>query len=156
MKCWKCSELIDISAGQRVTSRDECPHCHTDLHSCRNCQFYDPSRHQQCAEPRPNGYATKKPPIIVTTSSPQPWRQSLLLYAGKISKKSLTLSSDCEILHRRGTVYSRVARCTSAREVAARSQEMGTRAASRLGSSVGSIKAPCSCFKKVSRLVSGS
>jgi len=52
MKCWKCSELIDISAGQRVTSRDECPHCHTDLHSCRNCQFYDPSRHQQCAEPQ--------------------------------------------------------------------------------------------------------
>ncbi len=156
MKCWKCSELIDISAGQRVTSRDECPHCHTDLHSCRNCQFYDPSRHQQCAEPQAEWVRDKEAanycdyfePAAVTAVASSSRREDI--------KKSLTLSSDREILHRRGTVYSRVARCTSAREVAARSQEMGTRAASRLGSSVGSIKAPCSCFKKVSRLVSGS
>jgi hypothetical protein len=52
MKCWKCGELIDISAGQRVSSRDECRRCGADLHSCRNCRFYDPSKQQQCAEPQ--------------------------------------------------------------------------------------------------------
>ncbi|HLI30110.1 MAG TPA: hypothetical protein VKV79_03290 [Terriglobia bacterium] len=50
LHCWKCGELVDIAPGQRVGSRDECSKCGADLHSCRNCQFYDPSKHNQCAE----------------------------------------------------------------------------------------------------------
>jgi hypothetical protein len=35
-----------------VGRRDTCPKCDADLHACRNCQFYDPGKHNQCAETR--------------------------------------------------------------------------------------------------------
>jgi len=50
--CWKCGGRIEYPTGSRVGRRDNCPKCDTDLHSCRNCQFYDPSKNNQCAEPR--------------------------------------------------------------------------------------------------------
>ncbi len=52
LHCWKCSARIDYPTGSRVGQRDSCPKCQADLHSCRNCQFYDPSKPRQCAEPR--------------------------------------------------------------------------------------------------------
>ncbi len=48
--CWKCGAKIEYPSGSRVGTRDVCPACDADLHSCRNCQFYDPSKHNQCAE----------------------------------------------------------------------------------------------------------
>ncbi len=29
-----------------------CPQCGSDLHCCLNCRFYDPAKHNQCAEPQ--------------------------------------------------------------------------------------------------------
>jgi hypothetical protein len=52
MTCWKCGANIELKPGERVTSRDECTQCGADLHSCRNCRFYDTSRNNQCAEPQ--------------------------------------------------------------------------------------------------------
>jgi hypothetical protein len=46
--CFKCGEQID--APERVMSRDTCPNCDADLHCCRNCRFYDPGKHNECAE----------------------------------------------------------------------------------------------------------
>jgi hypothetical protein len=48
--CWKCGEVIQYPTGSRVGNRDACPKCDTDLHSCRNCQHYDPGKHNQCTE----------------------------------------------------------------------------------------------------------
>jgi hypothetical protein len=48
--CWKCGNSIDYAAGTRVGTRDTCPQCDSDLHSCRNCRHYDPAKHNQCAE----------------------------------------------------------------------------------------------------------
>jgi hypothetical protein len=48
--CWKCGKKIEYSAGSRVLRADACPQCDADLHCCRNCQFYDPAKHNQCAE----------------------------------------------------------------------------------------------------------
>ena len=48
--CWKCAAKIEYPAGSRVLRAGTCSQCAGDLHSCRNCQFYDPSRHNQCAE----------------------------------------------------------------------------------------------------------
>lgn len=31
-------------------TRDTCPACDADLHCCRNCRFYDPAKHNECAE----------------------------------------------------------------------------------------------------------
>ncbi len=47
--CAKCGKEIEIE--ERVMRRDECPHCGADLHSCVQCRFYSPGRHNDCAEP---------------------------------------------------------------------------------------------------------
>ncbi len=48
-KCHKCGAAVD---PEKVSRRDECGTCHSDLHVCLNCTFYDPSRHNQCFEPQ--------------------------------------------------------------------------------------------------------
>lgn len=50
--CWKCGTAIELSPAQRLGAREACPRCDADLHACRNCQFYDPSKNNQCAEPQ--------------------------------------------------------------------------------------------------------
>ena len=50
--CWKCGEAIQYAAGSRIGARDTCPRCNADLHSCRNCDFYDRSKNNQCSEPQ--------------------------------------------------------------------------------------------------------
>ena len=34
----------------KVSFREECPHCQSDLHICLNCQFYDESAYNECKE----------------------------------------------------------------------------------------------------------
>jgi hypothetical protein len=41
-----------MASGSRVGARDSCPRCGSDLHSCRNCQFYEPAKPNQCSEPQ--------------------------------------------------------------------------------------------------------
>jgi hypothetical protein len=50
--CWKCGEKVTYPSGSRVGTRDTCPKCDSDLHCCHNCHFYDPGKHNQCAEPQ--------------------------------------------------------------------------------------------------------
>jgi hypothetical protein len=50
--CWKCGTAISLDSGSKVGKRETCPKCDADLHSCRNCQFYDLGKHNQCAEPQ--------------------------------------------------------------------------------------------------------
>jgi hypothetical protein len=50
LTCWKCGSAIDVASGSRVGTRDACPRCDADLHSCRNCRHFDPARHNQCLE----------------------------------------------------------------------------------------------------------
>jgi len=52
IQCWKCGRTTELSAGNRVSARDTCPGCNFDLHACRNCDFYDPSKNNQCSEPQ--------------------------------------------------------------------------------------------------------
>lgn len=33
-----------------VGRRDECPHCRSDVHVCKNCEFYDPKVYNECRE----------------------------------------------------------------------------------------------------------
>lgn len=48
-KCHKCGAAIDI---EKVSRRDECYACGSDLHACLNCTFYDEGRANQCFEPQ--------------------------------------------------------------------------------------------------------
>lgn len=46
--CWACGGQTQME--DKVGRKDECPHCHADMHSCKNCEFYDPSAHNECRE----------------------------------------------------------------------------------------------------------
>jgi len=48
--CWKCGVKVEYPSGSRVLRVDTCPRCDSHLHCCRNYQFHDPAKHQQCAE----------------------------------------------------------------------------------------------------------
>jgi hypothetical protein len=49
-RCYNCDEelVFDVKIGRR----DMCPNCHSYLHCCKNCEFWDPNVHNQCAEQR--------------------------------------------------------------------------------------------------------
>ncbi len=49
VKCYHCG--TELSFGDRVGLREECPQCRNDVHVCRNCQFYDRSSYNECREP---------------------------------------------------------------------------------------------------------
>ena len=46
--CFHCKTEMKISA--KVGFRDECDKCRSDLHVCKNCQFYDPKSYNECRE----------------------------------------------------------------------------------------------------------
>ncbi len=50
MICAACR--ADLGKTERVGRRDTCPHCHVDLHACRQCGFYDPRVYNECREPQ--------------------------------------------------------------------------------------------------------
>lgn len=56
--CYACGkELPEKLEVHRTT---ECPSCGRDLHVCRNCSFYSPGSHWDCAETVPEGVADKE------------------------------------------------------------------------------------------------
>ena len=46
--CFHCQE-INKSEG-KPGFRDECLKCRSDLHVCKNCEFYDPKVYNECRE----------------------------------------------------------------------------------------------------------
>ena len=46
--CWKC--LNEIKTDEPVSRTAECSFCGTDLHSCKNCNYYSPGSHFDCHE----------------------------------------------------------------------------------------------------------
>jgi hypothetical protein len=51
MNCWHCGYHIDLRSQGGIGKKDECPKCEEDLHTCRNCRFFDSSAENECAEP---------------------------------------------------------------------------------------------------------
>ena len=52
LECFHCKKAVEVpppSVG-RIGFRETCPHCHSDLHVCRNCDFYDEASHHECRE----------------------------------------------------------------------------------------------------------
>jgi hypothetical protein len=46
--CHKCRGEIVFEV--KMARADTCPHCAADLHSCKNCEHWDPGAHNQCKE----------------------------------------------------------------------------------------------------------
>jgi hypothetical protein len=49
IKCPKCRASLDI---EKISFRDDCPLCRTDLHACIYCRFYDEGKANRCREPQ--------------------------------------------------------------------------------------------------------
>jgi hypothetical protein len=47
--CFKCGTTIEL---EKVSRRDECLRCGTDLRVCLNCTFYAESKANACVEPQ--------------------------------------------------------------------------------------------------------
>ncbi|MBC7742098.1 MAG: hypothetical protein H7061_07870 [Bdellovibrionaceae bacterium] len=46
--CFHCKK--EHSFKDRIGFRDECEHCRTDLHACKNCEFHDAKVYNECRE----------------------------------------------------------------------------------------------------------
>jgi hypothetical protein len=49
--CAFCQHDLQMAVGHLVGRRDTCPQCGGDLHSCKNCQFYEAKAYNECREP---------------------------------------------------------------------------------------------------------
>ncbi len=50
LRCFHCgNEIVYVD---RVGIREECEKCKSDVHCCRNCNFYDPKVYNECKEPQ--------------------------------------------------------------------------------------------------------
>ena len=47
-QCWSCRNETEME--DKIGRKEECPHCSADMHSCKNCQYFDPGAHNQCSE----------------------------------------------------------------------------------------------------------
>ena len=48
--CYACGS--DVGTRERIGRQERCERCGVDLHSCRQCRFYDPRAYNACAEPQ--------------------------------------------------------------------------------------------------------
>ena len=50
LSCWKCeASLVDVALP--FSRLAKCKECHSDLHVCHMCKFYEPSVANSCTEP---------------------------------------------------------------------------------------------------------
>jgi hypothetical protein len=50
MQCWKCNQPISEGPA-KIHFRAACPHCGSDLHTCRNCRYHAPGKPNDCIVP---------------------------------------------------------------------------------------------------------
>ncbi len=48
VSCFHCQKTT--TSLSKIGFRDECLSCRTDLHVCKNCEFYDVKSHHECRE----------------------------------------------------------------------------------------------------------
>ena len=58
MYCFGCGAENRVDG--RVGRGDVCTGCGRPLHCCRNCEFYDPNRHNKCKEPQAEWVADRE------------------------------------------------------------------------------------------------
>lgn len=48
VSCFNCGKELNFTGN--IGRRDECPHCRSDVHVCKNCEHYDPKVYNECRE----------------------------------------------------------------------------------------------------------
>ncbi|HMG36184.1 MAG TPA: hypothetical protein VKM94_19765 [Blastocatellia bacterium] len=49
-RCARCGTMVNIEVGG-IAEDQQCPKCHNDLHTCKNCVSFDPGARFQCRKP---------------------------------------------------------------------------------------------------------
>ncbi len=49
IQCFQCLKSISLATTE-IGRREECPSCHSDMHVCKNCEFYDVKVYNECRE----------------------------------------------------------------------------------------------------------
>lgn len=49
-RCSLCGTMVNIDVGG-IAFDAQCPKCHSDLHTCKNCVSFDPGARFQCRKP---------------------------------------------------------------------------------------------------------
>src|SRR5690349_8612253 len=49
-RCALCGTMVHIEVDG-IRFDDQCPKCHSDLHTCKNCVSFDPGARFQCRKP---------------------------------------------------------------------------------------------------------
>lgn len=47
--CHHCGKELQ---EEKISRRDSCPSCGSDMHACLNCRFYSKTASKQCTEPK--------------------------------------------------------------------------------------------------------
>ena len=55
--CYQCGQEVELEG--KVMRKDTCPSCHSFLHCCLNCRFYERSAHNECREPAAEWVSSK-------------------------------------------------------------------------------------------------
>jgi hypothetical protein len=55
-RCAACGAVLPITAD----SLAQCPHCRAELHACRQCAHFDPTRRFECTQAIPERVADKR------------------------------------------------------------------------------------------------
>ena len=50
IRCSNCSTIFEVIDGN-VAFADQCKKCKSDLHSCKNCRYFDPGARFECQKP---------------------------------------------------------------------------------------------------------
>lgn len=58
MRCAICGAVLPPGFGD-MQSSSRCPNCEADLHTCKNCVFFDPASRFECTQPIPERVAKK-------------------------------------------------------------------------------------------------
>lgn len=48
--CYACHKPTGLSAGQKISLKEECPYCYASIHCCKMCKFYDITAYNECRE----------------------------------------------------------------------------------------------------------
>jgi hypothetical protein len=69
-RCSLCGTQVNIEVGG-VALDAQCPKCHTDLHTCKNCLSFDPGARFQCRKPITERIAKKDLRNVCTLFEPR-------------------------------------------------------------------------------------
>lgn len=58
LRCALCGATLPAGATE-ITVSSQCPKCNADLHSCKNCVFFDPTSRYECTQPIPERISRK-------------------------------------------------------------------------------------------------